>query len=98
MSVADLYERVVDLEQRLGLQNEGKVYSERLLALLDAMEFHASGSNDQESVMLDAGALDAHLARLKNMIDHKDDGQSKPLDGTIEEVMARIESQLNSLD
>ena len=62
MSVADLYERVVDLEQRLGLQNEGKVYSERLLALLDAMEFHASGSNDQESVMLDAGALDAHLA------------------------------------
>lgn len=96
MSVADLFSRVVELEQRLGLPIEGMNYSDRLLNLLDALDFQTAEANDETPTVLDEGALEDHLARLQNMVDNSDDNQPKQLDGTMEEVMARIESQLKT--
>lgn len=62
MSVAKLFDRVVGLESRLGLENDGKQYSERVLALLDALEISSEDEIDCTPPELDAGAFEQNLS------------------------------------
>ncbi len=98
MSVAELYNRVVDLELRLGLQSEGMDYSDRLLVLLDSLDNASLEEAVEIPDNLDASALEDHLSRLQDMVGPKDEDLASQLEGTMEEVMSRIESQLKSAD
>jgi hypothetical protein len=97
MSVAKIFDRVVGLESRLGLENDGEQYSERVLALLYALEISLEDEIDCTPPELDAGAFEQNLSRLQDMVNHKDLNVSElPGGETMEDIMARIKNQMTT--
>ena len=94
MSVSELNDRVVELEQRFGLQAEGLDYSTRLLILLDKLDVPTVAEGNQQDLDLDAGALEKHLTRLQDIVGETDLDVTEHPKGSIEEIMARLEDQL----
>lgn len=94
MSVSELYDRVAELEHRLGLQSEGLDYSTRLLILLDRLDAPAVEDEPDPVPDLDAGALEKHINRLQDIVGDTSLEVTEYLKGSIEEIMARLEDQL----
>jgi hypothetical protein len=98
MSVSELFSRVIDLETRLGLESDGQAYSERILSLLDALDVPVEEEVHGVSPELDAGALENHISQLKDIVGHYSSEATGKLDGTMEEIMGRIASQMESAE
>ncbi len=94
MSVAELFDRVVDLESRLGLQNEEKNYSERLLALLNTLDIPIGDMTEDVSQEQQSNDLEDHLSRLQEMVGREDLDTSELPDSPVEEIMAKLEGHL----
>jgi|GEM_PF-420438 hypothetical protein len=83
MSIEKLLQRVVGLEDRLGLNSEGQPYSDRLLALIDALE------NDSWSTS--STGFQGQLNRLKEFVDEDTPASSGEESGTVEGAVSTLE-------
>lgn len=102
MSVNELLNKVIELEAHLSLDSEGLDYSTRLLILLEKLAAPATESVDEttDDILddtppeLDSHALEEHLSRLKDIVGTTELDVDPKEGGTIEEIMARLEDQL----
>ena len=94
MSVDKLFERVLDLEARFGLEAAGKAYSDRLLDVLDAFD---AAVEEGEKAEAEADALGAQLAKLQDMVGDAEP-EAAPEAGSVEAALANIEAALGTAD
>ena len=105
MSVAELSDRVQELEAALGIE-AGGAYSDRVLALLSHLDASGAGEQMMEppgAVAVSEAAevapektqtIEGQLARLKSLFGEDMILGSEPLAATIEDAVAAIESTL----
>ena len=92
MSVDELYVRILELETRFGLIVEEATYSERIIAVLDALEdeaYEGAGGDDEDTV-------ESKLAGLKHLLgDIGEEAQEGLGEVSIEAKIAEIKQILD---
>lgn len=107
MSVERLFERVLELEAKFGLEAGDGAYSDRLLALLDALEeeIEAGGAVEWPDEMMaptaiedtsDADGLGGQLAKLQAMMGESEEAVPETKSETVEEAVSTIETSLSA--
>ncbi len=93
MSVANLLEKVENLEARFGLRADGLAYSDRLLALIDALE-QTGGEVPDETAPEPALDLAGQRDRLESMVGDAEPVVPEGRPETVEGAVASIETKV----